>query len=549
MKKLRVALAQINTTVGDLSGNRKKIISYIKQATKMKADIILFPELSTTGYPPEDLLLNPSFVEENLFSIKELAKSVEDSLVIVGFVNREKEDIYNAAALIHRGRIVHKYHKMRLPNYSVFDEVRYFKGGDESHIAEHEKVSYGVNICEDIWHPKGPFIEQSAQGAKIVFNISASPFYTGKPEERRELLIKRAVENNIYIALVNLVGGQDELVFDGNSLVIDNKGQIIAQGASFDEDLLTIDLELTSDFNISGYSTVNRKAVRKCEGIEEIYHALVIGTRDYVHKNGFKKVILGLSGGIDSSVTAAIAVAALGDKSVVGVTMPSVYSSSETKTDAQILAGNLNIELKSIPIQNIFETYLKMLEPAFKSLEADVTEENLQARIRGNILMALSNKFGWLVLTTGNKSELSMGYSTLYGDMAGGFAVIKDVSKTVVYQLAEYINKSAGRQIIPESAIKRPPSAELRFNQKDSDTLPPYDLLDPVLKMYVEEDKSFKEMAELGFDPELIKRVVNTVDRNEYKRRQSPPGIKITRRAFGKDRRFPITNRYTYPDC
>ncbi len=581
MRSLRVALAQINTTVGDISGNVKIINEYISMAKELKVDLIAFPELCITGYPPEDLLLNPAFIDENLRALDDVARSSKDIAVIIGFVNKD-DDIFNAAALINNGEIVARYHKIYLPNYSVFDEYRYFQAGRDILLFSLHGVTIGLSICEDIWYPGDPTRAQALLGnAELIINISSSPFHAGKSRFREMMLCTRASDNRVKIAYVNLVGGQDELVFDGCSFIINEKGQTIAIGKQFEEDLIIADINADDVFRERLHDPRRRaekislslseeefyqrrikkiilkaspkyepkpslpvRSVRRIEGVEEIYRALTLGVRDYVRKNSFEKVLIGISGGIDSALTAAIAVDALGRDSVIGVTMPSRYSSSETRRDAERLAKNLGIRLIEIPIEPVFQEYMKLLEPTFSGMKMDVTEENLQARIRGNLLMALSNKFGWLVLSTGNKSETSTGYCTLYGDMVGGFSVLKDVLKTTVYKLAEYRNSLEGREVIPVSIIERVPSAELRENQKDSDTLPPYEILDGILKAYVEEDRPFQEIVDMGFDPLVVKKVIEMVDRNEYKRRQAPPGIKITPRAFGKDRRFPITNRY-----
>lgn len=563
-------MAQINPTVGDLSGNRDKILKFISDARSLGCDIAIFPELSVTGYPPEDLLLKPQFIEDSLKALKEIIHKTENITVILGCVDKVEEDIFNSAALLHDGKLVHIYHKIYLPNYGVFDEKRYFKPGQECFAFRFDGAKIGLNICEDIWEGEGPAkFEAMKMGAFIIINISASPYHAGKLYLRESMLASRAKETDTLIFYNNLVGGQDELVFDGASMAVDWNGNIVTRGRQFEEDLVLFDLN-TEEF-LKKRKHYKRKSVKagfrsyevslkRCQiklrppfpprkiekmgSIEEIYKALVLGTRDYVAKNGFKKVILGLSGGIDSAVTACIAVEALGKDNVMGVTMPSMYTQKETYSDAIKLAKNLGIDTTAIAINNIFEAYLRTLKKEFKGRKLDITEENLQARIRGNILMALSNKFGWLVLTTGNKSEMSTGYCTLYGDMAGGFAVIKDVPKMVVYQLAEYINAVADREVIPKSIIKRAPTAELKPGQKDQDTLPPYTTLDAILKLYVEEDKSFNEIVAQHFAPKVVKKAISMVDRNEYKRRQGPPGIKITPRAFGKDRRMPITNRY-----
>lgn len=570
MRRIRIAMAQINPTVGDLDGNRLKIIDYICRAKKLQADIVVFPELVVTGYPPEDLVLKPQFVKDSSRTLRKIAKEVSGITAIVGFVDNN-EYIYDAAAVLHNGRLVYTYYKMLLPNYGVFDECRYFKPGRRYPVLTINGVNIGINICEDIWFADGPARIQSAAGAEIIVVLNASPYHKGKGRERMDLLSLRARENNVYIIYVNAVGGQDELVFDGQSMALDPKGRIIALGRQFEEQLLVADIGLPSrpkpgsdvsserliqrhlefiDYiEISQGSSAKMRLPRQQKAppypiCEEIFRALVIGTRDYVRKNGFKTVVIGLSGGIDSSLVATVAVEAIGRENVIGVFMPSEYSSKESRDDAYALAANLGIKILEIPIHGAFEAYLRTLSDTFARTSRDVTEENIQARIRGNILMALSNKFGWLVLTTGNKSEMSVGYATLYGDMAGGFAVIKDVYKTMVYDIARCANRLAGRTIIPRRVITKAPSAELRPNQKDSDSLPPYPLLDPILKAYVEDDKEFHEILKMGFDRKTVERVIRLVDMSEYKRRQAPPGVKITPRALGKDRRFPITNRY-----
>ncbi|MFQ5866526.1 MAG: NAD+ synthase [bacterium] len=556
-KVLRIGLAQINCTVGDLKGNVQKICQFIEEAKSMGINIVTFPELAITGYPPEDLLLKPKFIEDNLEKLKELIKSVNDIVAVVGFVDRQEKDIYNACAIIYNGEIKEIYRKMLLPNYGVFDEKRYFKSGINPLVFKFGEFVLGVNICEDIWYQDGPIRSQVLSGAKLILNISASPYHAGKIKEREEIICNQAKDNGVFIAYTNLVGGQDELVFDGQSMVVDSNGKVIATVEAFKEDLLIVDLDIptsraepakrvimiTDEVLSKNRTPLPKKETKPLEPIVEIYQALILGLKDYVTKNGFQKAVIGLSGGIDSSVVATLAVDALGKENVIGVFMPSRYSSQESGIDARQLAQNLGIKLINISIEQIYKIYLMILEPHFLGLERDVTEENLQARIRGNILMALSNKFGWLVLTTGNKSEMSTGYATLYGDMAGGFAVIKDVPKTLVYKLARYRN-SLGL-VIPEHVLTKEPSAELKPEQKDRDTLPTYETLDPILKAYIEEDKDLNEIISLGFDKETTYKVLTMVDKSEYKRRQSPPGIKITPKAFGKDRRMPITNRFT----
>ncbi|WP_297455883.1 NAD+ synthase [Persephonella sp.] len=571
MKKLRLCLAQINSTVGDLEGNTQKIIDAIHEAQKHEVDIIAFPELAITGYPPEDLLLKPSFINKNLELLEKIAKESKDIISIVGFVDKQ-EDIFNAAAVLLNGQILTKYHKNFLPNYGVFDEVRYFQRGNEITLLNIEGYKIGLSICEDIWYPENPINIQAIEGAELVININASPYHIGKVKEREDMLKVRARDNLISIAYVNLVGGQDELVFDGNSFVVGAGGEILAKGLPFKEDMIYCDIDLDSIFrkqlkdnrlrNLrANYKREERvtevftdyKIKDKFEVIpqrieidqteaEEIYSALITGLRDYIRKNNFEKVVIGLSGGIDSSLTATIAVDALGKENVKGVLMPSQYTSKESIEDATQLAKNLGIETLTLPITDIFKKYLEELAPVFEGRKPDATEENLQARIRGNLLMALSNKFGWIVLATGNKSEMSVGYATLYGDMVGGFAVLKDVYKTKVYELAQYRNSIS--PVIPERVLEKPPSAELRPDQKDEDELLPYVILDQIIYYYVEEDLPAEDIVKLGFDKESVEKVIKMIDRNEYKRRQAPIGIRITKRGFGKDRRMPITNKY-----
>lgn len=574
MRRLRIGLAQINTTVGDLRGNVDRILAGIQRARKHQVDMVVFPELSIPGYPPEDLLLKPSFIEANRASLDELLPHTLGLTAVVGFVDVDS-DIYNAAAVLHDGRLAGVYHKSLLPNYAVFDEVRYFKAGEGFPLFELDGVVFGVSVCEDIWYPTGPPEEQAAVGAELLVNISASPYHLGKIQDRERMLATRATDNVAVVAFCNQVGGQDELIFDGSSVIINERGQVVARGQAFAEDFVVADLDMRSVFRQRLHDPRRRKgelahryrpdSVQRVRlpytasstsrlpvtpvvsplpsRLEEVYQALLLGTRDYVQKNGFQKVVIGLSGGVDSSLVATIAVDALGAENVVGVSMPSRYSSDHSLEDAEELAEALGIRYMRIGIGPAFQAYLEMLSEAFGGTESGVAEENLQARTRGNVLMALSNKFGWLVLTTGNKSEMAVGYATLYGDMAGGFAVIKDVPKTMVYELAAYRNHTPG-PVIPERVLTKAPSAELRPNQKDSDSLPEYADLDPILHAYVEEDRSLREMVAMGFDEAIVRQVVRMVDHNEYKRRQSPPGVRITARAFGKDRRLPITNKY-----
>ncbi len=571
MKKIRLALAQINSVVGDIEGNYKKIVDFIQKAKEQEVDIIAFPELALTGYPPEDLLLKPSFINKNLEYIQKIADYSKDIISIVGFVDK-KIDIFNAAAVMLNSEIITSYHKNHLPNYGVFDELRYFQKGKEICLLNIEGYKIGLSICEDIWYPENPINTQAIEGAELVININASPYYMGKLKIREEMIKVRARDNLISIAYVNLVGGQDELVFDGNSIIVDPDGKIHEKGKSFEEDLVLCDLELDNifrkqlkdnrlkelraeykreeivkefklDYKIKEkYILLPEKILLDEREVEQNYKALVTGLKDYIYKNGFEKVVIGLSGGIDSSLTACIAVDALGSENVKGVLMPSQYTSKESIEDAEELAENLGIEKFVLPITNIFEKYLQELEPLFAGTKPGHAEENLQARIRGNLLMALSNKFGWIVLATGNKSEMSVGYATLYGDMVGGFAVLKDVLKTKVYELADYRNSIS--KVIPDRVLVKPPSAELKPNQKDEDELLPYPILDEIIRLYVEEDIPAKEIPKYGIDEESVKKVIRMIDQNEYKRRQAPIGIRITHRAFGKDRRMPITNKF-----
>ncbi|MEK6301783.1 MAG: NAD+ synthase [Acidobacteriota bacterium] len=577
MNTIRVALAQINPTVGDLEGNAHQILDYIGRAREIGADLIAFPELALTGYPPEDLLLKPHFVRENRRVLDRIIAAASDLIAVVGFVDTDGSDIYNAAAVIVNGKLVESYHKTFLPNYGVFDEERYFQSGTRCPVFVFSGARVGVNICEDIWYPGGPTKLQALGGdAQVIVNISSSPYHAGKRIDRERMLCTRAEDNAVALVYCNLFGGQDELVFDGNSLIIDEAGHVIARGRAFEEDLLVADLNIERVFSERLHDPRRRqeklrvsadnslyvvevgdafrppgerppiapRADERLDETAETYLALVTGTRDYVRKNGFDKVYLGLSGGVDSALTSVIATNAIGAENVNAVFMPTQFSSSESERDARQLAENLGLHFQTIEIGEPFDEYLKMLAPVFDGLPPDTTEENLQARIRGNILMALSNKFHGLVLSTGNKSEMSVGYSTLYGDMVGGFALLKDVPKMLVYELAHYVNHRGQRPVIPEYTLTRAPSAELRPNQTDQDTLPPYDVLDAILEAYIEKDMSADSIAGMGFPIETVRWVVDRVDAAEYKRRQSPPGIKITPRAFGRDRRMPITNKY-----
>jgi NAD+ synthase (glutamine-hydrolysing) len=577
MQNFRIALAQVNPTVGDLRGNVRLVRTYIQKAKKAGADLVAFPELVLTGYPPEDLLLKPAFIDANLQALKQVIPETKGITAVIGFINRV-DDIYDAAALAHDGKWVGTYHKHYLPNYGVFDEYRYFQKGEHILVCARSELHIGLSICEDIWQPTGPLSFQTVHGdVDLAINISASPFCRGKSRERERMLATRARDHTVALAYVNVVGGQDELIFDGNSLVLDEKGNVLARGRAFSEDLVLTDLNVrnvfrtrlldprrrlekqTSPNDVFRIERIELPAITREPGrrslkagpvtgemteIEEIFQALVLGIRDYFQKNGFQKALVGLSGGIDSSLTAALATEALGNRNVHGLFMPSRFSSDQSRKDAEALAQNLKIRLQVLPIEPLHQSYLKALRPVFRNRRPDVTEENLQARIRGNLLMALSNKYGWLVLTTGNKSETSVGYCTLYGDTAGGLAVLKDVPKVTVYALSHYLNEAKGRETIPRSVLEKEPSAELRPNQRDADSLPPYEELDPILHAYVEEDLSQEEIVHLGYPRKQVQEVLRMVDRNEYKRRQAPPGLKITPKAFGRDRRLPITNRY-----
>ena len=533
---MKIALAQINPTVGALEQNAKSIIDNINKAKKQGADLVVFPELAITGYPPEDLLLKPQFIADNLSCLKDIIKQTKGIGVYIGFVDKagpetssgRHNDLFNAGAFINNGKMVKTYHKNNLPNYGVFDEKRYFKEGKESAVVNFKGIKIGLGICEDIWVEDGPY----KGGAKVMLNINASPYHVGKVIDRVELLRKRAISTKAYMIYVNMVGGQDELVFDGASMVFDPKGKLIASASQYKEDLLLFDLEKGG------------KTAPWLNEMGEIYEALKLGVKDYVEKNKFGGVIIGISGGIDSALTAAIAADALGSARIHTVFMPSEFTADQSREDSEIVTKNLNIRMDVVPINEILATYNSGLATIFKGRPADITEENLQARIRGNILMALSNKFGWLVLNTGNKSETSTGYCTLYGDMAGGFSVLKDIPKTLVYKLVQWRNKQ--KEVIPDSIIKRAPTAELKPNQKDQDTLPPYDMLDKVIKAYVEENKSLKDIVAKGINKATVSKVISMIDRSEYKRRQSAPGTRISRRAFGKDWRLPITNSYKH---
>jgi len=599
IEKLRLYCAQINSTVGDFKGNFKKISFHINKAKLNDADIVAFPEMAITGYPPEDLVLKPAFVEENLKYLEKIKKLSENIIIIIGFINKDFE-IYNSAAVLNNKNLSSVYNKQFLPNYSVFDEERYFQKGSYDCIYEVCGIPFAVNICEDIYYSSGPARFQAIYGgAKLIINISASPYHTGKIEQREKILFTRAVDNRVNILYVNLVGGQDELVFDGNSFLISEKGVILHRAKPFEEDFFIFDLftenvdstriqdtkyknqresmkvenkplkkiklniqktpyteknkKLPSKKNINIKILNNKdintdKCVDKYKELiscpeEEIFKALTLGTRDYIKKNSFKKVVLGLSGGIDSALTSVIASFAVGSENVTGIIMPSPYSSEGSIKDSELLSQNIKIKTCIIPITPVYTSYLDNLKNLLKKSEINITKENLQARIRGNILMGLSNEFGWLVLSTGNKSEVSVGYCTLYGDMVGGFSPIKDIYKTLVYDICNFLNRKYNN-IIPQNILNKVPSAELKPGQKDQDKLPPYEILDKILRAYIEEEKDYKDIVKMGINKKIAKDVINMVDSNEYKRRQGAPGIKVTERAFGKDRRYPITNRF-----
>jgi NAD+ synthase (glutamine-hydrolysing) len=568
---VRLALAQINTVVGDLDGNRATIIGRLREAREAGADLVLFPELAVTGYPPEDLLFRPEFLRQARRSLEEIAAETTDIAALVGFPWLER-DLFNASAVCVGGRVEAIYPKRFLPNYGVFDEVRYFQPGRKLLLLRCGEALIGPTVCEDVWQPGPPATDLALAGAHVIANISASPFHVGKGLEREEMLITRARDNACWVVLVNAVGGQDELIFDGHSLVIDEEGDVVARAPAFEEALLVVDIDASTAIARRLVDARRRALAREREipdppvvdlgeprtqsaaarppvavplaELEQMRLALELGLRDYVEKNGFDDMVVGVSGGIDSALTLALAAEALGPERVHAVSMPSRYSSEDTRRDAEALAANLGTSFVELPIDPIYGGFEQALAGVFDGRETDITEENLQARIRGVLLMALSNKFGWLVVATGNKSELSVGYATLYGDMAGGFALLKDVYKTDVFRLARHVNERAGRELIPQSIIDRAPSAELRDNQLDEDSLPPYAALDKVLEAYVEEDRSQEELRTDGFDPEVVDRAIALIDRAEYKRRQAPPGVKLRPKAFGRDRRTPITNRW-----
>ncbi len=537
---MRIALGQVDTTVGDLPGNVDLLTAWASRATEADADVVVFPELAITGYPPEDLVLRPAFVDDNLIALDALAANTTGGCsIVVGFVDRSDRGIHNAAALVGGGQVVARYHKIKLPNYGVFDEARTFTPGEAACPVRIAGSELGLSVCEDAWMPGPPFDEYAQRHSPVILNINGSPFHRGKADERIEISRARALETGSWIVYVNAVGGQDELVFDGGSVVVRPDGSLAHHAAMFEEDLLIVDID--------GEISSAQDRAPWPEDLEQVYLGLVLGLRDYVRKNGFEQVVLGLSGGIDSALVAVLARDALGPEAVRALAMPSPYSSPESLDDATQVAGGVGVRLDVLEIGDVFSDYLDVLRETFRGTKEGVAEENLQARIRGNMLMALSNKFGSLVLATGNKSEYAVGYATLYGDMAGGFAPIKDVPKTLVYELAQWRNAIGGGETppIPQRVLDKPPSAELRPDQKDTDSLPSYDVLDPIVEAYVEDDRSPEDIiAARGLDPKLVDRVVEMIDRAEYKRRQAAPGIKITPKAFGRDRRLPITNRY-----
>lgn len=567
MKLLRVGLAQINTVVGDIEANVAKVLEYVQRSRDLGVDVVCFPELTITGYPPEDLLLRPAFVEDNLQALSRIVDGCGGITAVVGFVDRDDAGIYNAAAVIHDGSL-DVYRKQRLPNYGVFDELRYFKAGTSSPVYRIAGVDVGVSVCEDIWFPGDPAEGQASAGAQVILNINGSPFHAGKRHFREEMLSDRAKDYSVWICYTNLVGGQDELVFDGCSMVLDPDGLLVARAAMFEEELMVADLRVdegrrfgarSADVNVRPRIVLSDEPLRASRPAigsrvadellleAEVYGALVLGTRDYLRKTGFSKALVALSGGIDSSLVAAVAADALGPESVIGISMPSRYSSEGSIKDAKELAENLGVELVIIPIEPAHQAMLDMVEPVFAAkghADAGTAEENIQARIRGNIIMAFSNKLGHIVLTTGNKSEYATGYATLYGDMSGGYAVIKDVPKTLVYRLSRYRNSVGAGPVIPESCITKPPSAELRPGQLDQDTLPPYEVLDPIIEAYVEDNLNVDDIVARGFDRAIVEKIVRMVNASEYKRRQAAPGIKISPRAFGRDWRLPIANQY-----
>jgi len=567
---LRVALAQLNPTVGDLDGNVARILHTYDLAETAGCDIVAFPELSVTGYPPEDLVLKPGFVADTEAALVRIADHTGRCTAVIGYVDADF-DLFNAAAVCADGRVLGTYRKRLLPNYAVFDEARYFTPGNETDPLELYiigGVKVGISICEDIWSPDGPLAVQADGGAELAVNINASPYHRGKAAYRERMLATRAADSHSALVYVNQVGGQDELVFDGCSLAFDAEGNLLARGKQFVEDLLVVEVPIAAVYRqrlldprgrqsltslptvlvstepVEQSERIANPVVEPKDSIDELYHALVLGTRDYCAKNGFSDVVIGLSGGIDSTLVAVIAADALGADHVHGVSMPSRFSSDHSKTDAAKLAANLGLDYRTISIEPAFTAYQEMLAESFDGRPPGLTQENIQSRCRGQLLMALSNEFGWMVLTTGNKSEMAVGYFTIYGDSVGGYAVIKDVLKTKVYELCRYVNDRAGREIIPEDVITKPPSAELRPDQRDDQSLPPYEVLDPILELYVEQDRTAGEIIELGHDADTVRRVTRLVDVAEYKRRQCPPGVRVTTKAFGRDRRLPITNGY-----
>ncbi|HEX6702397.1 MAG TPA: NAD+ synthase [Gaiellaceae bacterium] len=571
---MRLALAQINTVVGDLDGNRDRIVRRLEEAKDARADLVLFPELAVTGYPPEDLLLRPGFVRAAERTLHEIARATRGIVALVGAPLFDR-DLFNACAVCAAGEVKARYRKRFLPNYGVFDEDRYFAPGGDLFLLEHGRTLIGPTICEDIWQPGPPATDLALAGAELIANISASPFHVGRDREREEMLVTRARDNSVFLAFCNCVGGQDELIFDGHSLVLDDEGTVLARAPGFEECLLLVDVDPT-EVVARRLRDVRRRALARERGgvpqiptihvgapspsangrhvqpviaeplddLEQMRQALELGLRDYVEKNGFQEVVVGVSGGIDSALVAALAAEALGPGRVHCVSMPSQFSSEATRADARRLAESLGCPFTELPIEAIVEEFRNVLAEPFGDREPDLTEENVQARTRGVLLMALSNKFGWLLVATGNKSELSVGYATLYGDMAGGFALLKDVFKTDVFRLAKHLNERAESELIPQSIVDRAPSAELRADQLDEDSLPPYPALDRVLEAYVEQDRSREELASDGFDRDVVERAIAMIDRAEYKRRQAPPGVKLRPKAFGRDRRTPITNRW-----
>lgn len=577
MARLRIASCQIDTHVGALDRNVERILAALADAEAAGCDLAVFPELAITGYPPEDLLLKPGFIADNLAALDEIAAKTGECVAVVGFVDAGR-DLWNAAAICAGGEVVGVYHKRELPNYAVFDEVRYFaRGDDPAQLWSVGGVKVGVSICEDAWNPAGPILDQADSGAEVIVNLNASPYAEGKLARREQMMATRAADASCALVYTNQVGGQDELVFDGGSMVFDAEGRLLARSPQFVEDVLVVDLEVEPVYRkrlldprgrpsdcllpvevafgeeVEASSTPNAEddeplvaapVAAPLDPDEEVYRALVLGTRGYLRKNGFTDVVIGLSGGIDSTLVAAVAVDAIGPEHVHGVSMPSRFSSDHSKSDAALLAENLGIDFRTIPIEPAHASLLEMLAPSFEGRSEDLTEENLQSRIRGMTLMALSNKFGWIVLSTGNKSEVAVGYATLYGDTVGGYSVLKDVYKTRVYELCRWRNAQGETPVIPEGVITKPPSAELRPDQRDDQSLPPYEVLDPILEGYIEHDRTVPELIARGHDPEVVERVARLVDGAEYKRRQSPIGVRVSAKAFGKDRRLPITSGY-----